>query len=181
MLSSFLIALGLSMDNFAVTLACGCSRSGHLPVGRVLWVGCCFTLAHIVMLSAGWFGGWELGQFIDSWDHWIAFLMLVFIGCKMIKESLENKPGLDLEKVFSLRLMLFLSVATSVDALGVGVALSLENAPFWMTLLFMASCVFVTSCVGFVLGQLLGRRFGKIMEVAGGVVLIGIGIKLLLS
>ena len=181
MLSAFLVALGLSMDNFAVTLASGCGRNGALPKGRILWVGFCFTLAHVVMLSAGWFGGWELGHCINKWDHWIAFLMLVFVGMKMIKESLENKPALDLEKVFTWRMMIFLSAATSLDALGVGVALSLENAPFWITLTFMAGCVFVTSYSGFLLGQLLGRRFGKIMEVFGGVVLIGLGTKILLS
>lgn len=169
------------MDNFAVTLASGCGRSGRLPVHRILGVGICFTLAHVVMLSIGWFGGWELGQRINRWDHWIAFLMLAFVGIKMIKESLENKPALDVTKSLTWKMMLFLSAATSLDALGVGVALSLENAPFWMTLLFMAGCVFLTSCAGFVLGQLLGRRFGKIMEVAGGLVLIGLGTKILLN
>ena len=138
-------------------------------------------LAHIIMLSLGWFGGWELGQCINRWDHWIAFALLVFVGLKMIKESLENNPAPDFSKALAWRVLLFLSLATSLDALGVGVALSLENAPFRITLLFMAGCVFVTSYAGFLLGQLLGRRFGKIMEIVGGMVLIGLGLKILLS
>lgn len=169
------------MDNFAVTLASGCGRSGKLPAGKVLSVGICFTLAHVIMFSLGWLGGWELGQRLNSWDHWVAFFMLAFVGCKMIKESLENEPALDLQKTLTLRMMVFLSIATSLDALGVGIALSLENAPFWMTLLFMAGCVFVTSYAGFRLGQLLGRRFGKVMEIMGGLVLVGLGTKILLS
>ncbi len=169
------------MDNFAVTVASGCGHRGALPVGRLLLVGTCFMLAHIIMLSLGWFGGWELGQWMNRWDHWIAFALLVFVGIKMIKESLENEPAADFSKVLPWRILLFLSLATSLDALGVGVALSLENAPFLITLVFMAVCVFVTSYAGFVLGRLLGKRFGKVMEVLGGLVLVGLGTKILLS
>ena len=140
-----------------------------------------FTLAHIIMLSLGWLGGWELGHFIDRWDHWIAFFLLVFVGIKMIKESLENESAPDFAGRISFRFIVLLSLATSLDALGVGIALSLEQASFWMTFLFMTVCVFATSYAGFVLGQLLGRHFGKAMEVTGGLVLIGIGTKILLS
>lgn len=169
------------MDNFAVTLASGCRRTKPLPAQRILLVGGCFTLAHCIMLSFGWLGGWELGHFIDRWDHWIAFFLLVFVGIKMIKESLENEPAPDFAGSISFRFIVLLSLATSLDALGVGIALSLERASFWMTFLFMAACVFTTSYAGFLLGQLLGRRFGKIMEVTGGLVLIGLGTKILLS
>ena len=180
-ISALAIALGLCMDNFAVTLASGCGHRGAVPAKRILLVGTCFTLAHIIMLSLGWFGGWELGHRINRWDHWIAFALLAFVGLKMIREALENEPAPDFSKTLSWRMLVFLSLATSLDALGVGVALSLENAPFWITLVFMAVCVFITSYAGFLLGQLLGRRFGKIMEIAGGVVLIGLGLKILLS
>ena len=181
MLSVFLVAAGLCMDNFAVSLASGCSRNGHFHLSKVLWVSSCFMLAHIIMLSIGWFGGWELGHWINRWDHWIAFLLLAFVGLKMIKETLGNEPGLDLSKTVSWRIIVGLSIATSLDALGVGIALSLENAPFWITLITMAAFVFLTSYIGFFLGQLLGRRFGKVMEVLGGLVLIGLGTKILLS
>ena len=181
MLSVFLVAVGLTMDNFAVALASGCSRRGALPLSRILLVGGSFTLAHIVMLSIGWLGGWELGQRMDRWDHWVAFILLAFVGLKMIKESLENEPAVDFSKAVSWRIVVGLSVATSLDALGVGIALSLENAPFWTTLVLMAVCVFITSYAGFLLGQLLGQRFGKIMEIIGGLVLIGLGTKILLS
>jgi len=179
--AAFAIALGLCMDNFAVTLASGCVHRGPLPIRRILFVATCFMSAHIIMLSLGWLGGWELGQWVNRWDHWVAFGLLAFVGIKMIKESLENEPATDFSQSLSWRTMLFLSLATSLDALGVGIALSLENAPFWMTFIFMAICVFLTSYAGFLLGRLLGRRFGKVMEILGGVALIGIGTKILLS
>ena len=169
------------MDNFAVTLASGCGHRGPLPKSRILLVGTCFMLAHVIMFSFGWLGGWELGQRMNRWDHWVAFALLAFVGLKMIKESLEDEPAPDFGTSLSWRMLLFLSLATSLDALGVGVALSLENAPFWITVFFMAVCVFLTSYAGFVLGQLLGRRFGKVMEVVGGAVLIGLGTKILLN
>ena len=181
LVTSLAIALGLCMDNFAVTLASGCGHRGPLLKSHILLAGSCFALAHVVMFSVGWFGGWELGQRMNRWDHWLAFALLVFVGLKMIKESVENEPAPDFSRSISWRMLLFLSLATSLDALGVGAALSLENAPFLITLLFMALCVFLTSYVGFVLGRLLGRRFGKIMEIAGGIVLIGLGGKILLS
>jgi len=169
------------MDNFAVTLASGCAHRGPLPTRRVLLVSTCFTLAHAVMLSAGWLGGWELGHRINRWEHWIAFALLCFVGLKMVKEALDNEPAPDFGQALSWRMLILLSLATSLDALGVGVALSLENAPFLITFLFMVVCVFITSCAGFVLGRLLGTRFGKTMEIVGGLVLIGLGTKILLS
>lgn len=179
--SALAIALGLCMDNFAVTLASGCAHRCILPTRRVLLVAACFMLAHMIMFGTGWLGGWELGQWMNRWDHWVAFALLVFVGIKMIGESLQNKPAPDFSQVLSWRMLVFLSLATSLDALGVGVALSLENAPFWMTFIFMAVCVFLTSCAGFELGRRLGQRFGKVMEILGGLVLIGLGTKILLS
>ena len=169
------------MDNFAVSLASGCGRNGPLHVSKILLVSISFVLAHIIMLSVGWFGGWELGQHISRWDHWIAFLLLAFVGFKMLKEALENELAPDFSQTLPWKIIIGLSIATSLDALAVGVALSLEDASFWMTLTFMAVCVFVTSYAGFLLGQLLGRRFGKAMEVLGGLVLIGLGTKILLN
>lgn len=180
-LSSFIVALGLSMDNFAVTIASGCADRGRIRHGRTFWVSFTFVMAHVIMLCAGWWGGKELGRWIDRFDHWIAFFVLVFIGVKMIKEAFEKKQGPDLCRVLSVKTVLALAVATSLDALLVGMALSLTAAPFALTLAFMAGCVFVTSYTGFFLGSFLGHKFGTLMEVLGGVALAGVGTKVLLS
>ncbi len=180
-LSTFIVALGLSMDNFAVTIASGCADRAQVRHGRTFWVSLAFVTAHVVMLSAGWLGGRELGRFIDRFDHWIAFVVLVFIGVKMIKEAFEKKNGPDLCRRLSAKTVLALAIATSLDALLVGMALSLTAAPFGLTLAFMTGCVFVTSYTGFFLGSYLGKRFGTLMEVLGGLALAAVGTKVLLS
>ncbi len=180
-LSAFIVALGLSMDNFAVTIASGCAEHGAVKHGRTLAVSFCFALAHVLMFCAGWWGGRELGRMIDRFDHWTAFFVLVLIGLKMIKESFEKKQSPDLCRVLSFKTVLALAIATSLDALLVGMALSLSAAPFILTLLCLALCVFVTSYGGFFLGSILGRRFGSLMEVLGGLALMGVGTKVLLS
>lgn len=169
------------MDNFAVTISSGCSAKSRLSYQKIFLVSSCFALAHIVMFSAGWWGGHELGRLIDWWDHWLAAAILVGVGGHMLHENSADQPAPRLGGDFSLRLLLMLAVATSLDALGVGIALSLENSGFWLTLGFMTGCVFITSWVGFLLGRILGNRFGKVMEAAGAVVLILLGIKILLS
>lgn len=179
--SSFLIALSLSMDNFAAALASGCGGHHALSRGRILAVSGMFTAAHFIMFALGWLGGHEVVRHIDWVDHWIAFGMLVWIGGRMIKEALSAAPEHTSSALLSLRAVCSIAVATSLDALLVGVGLSVIHAPFWVTACFMVLCVFVTSCCGFWLGGFLGYRFGRIMEISGGLVLAGIGVKILLS
>ena len=180
-LSAFVVALGLSMDNFAVTIASGCADRGELKHARVLGVSVSFALAHVIMFCAGWWGGRELGRVIDRFDHWIAFFVLAFIGLKMIKEAFEHKEKPELCRRLSVKTVLALAVATSLDALLVGMALSLSAAPFGLTLSFLALCVLATSYSGFFLGSFLGRRFGTVMEVLGGAALLAVSVKVLLS
>ncbi|MBQ7908317.1 MAG: manganese efflux pump [Elusimicrobiaceae bacterium] len=180
-LSSFIVALSLSMDNFAVTIASGCSAGRDLRFKHIFSVSMCFVMAHVLMFSAGWFGGKELGRVIDRFDHWAAFVVLVFIGLKMVKEAFEKKENPNLCRIISFKSILALALATSLDALLVGIALSLTAAPFALTLLSMAVCVFVTSYAGFYLGNFLGARFGTAVEVLGGVALAGVGVRVLLS
>lgn len=180
-LSSLLVALGLSMDNFAVSIASGCCNR------KISWrysvsVSVLFALAHVVMFSAGWFGGRELGRFISSVDHWIAFVVLAFIGARMVWQARgpeETDP--ELCRVHTLGTLLMLSVATSIDALLVGVGLSFTAAPYLLTTGTLAVCVLLTSLTGFVLGSYLGRRFGRVMEALGGLALVAIGVKLLVE
>lgn len=180
-LSAFVVALSLSMDNFALTLACGCAERGGLKRAQVLLVGGLFALAHVVLFSAGWLGGREAGILFDRFDHWVAFLVLAFIGLKMVKESFSNKNEPSVCSLFKLRNALTMAVATSLDALFVGVALSITGAPFWLTLVLLAACVMVTSCTGFYLGGWLGKKFGAVMEGLGGAALTAVGIKVLLN
>lgn len=182
--SSILVALSLSMDNFAVTIAAGCAEHCRLRVRTVLGVSFAFALAHFVMFSSGWLCGAQLGKHIDRFDHWIAFAVLAFIGGRMIKgafEPVKEDSSLDVCRLNTPKTIIALAVATSLDALLAGVGLSFTPASFGLTTGALAVSVMLTSCCGFWLGAQLGRRFGKTMEALGGVALVGMGVKLLLG
>lgn len=180
LLSVFAVAAGLSMDNFAVTIASGCK--GPLPCSaHILRVSAVFVLAHIIMFSAGWFGGREVARIVAGWGNAVSFAVLAGIGIKMIYETVSAKAENSVSCAMSLKTLMLLAVATSIDALFVGMALCMASAPFWLTVGSMAVCVFMTSCSGFYLGARLGRRFGAVMEVLGGIVLIAVGIQTLCS
>lgn len=180
-LSGLLVGLGLSMDNFAVTIAAGCCHRKKLSFGYAASVSAVFSLAHFVMFGAGWMCGAAIGGYISSVDHWLAFAILAYIGGHMIYSSRKEEPGPDVCAARTLKTLLMLSVATSMDALAVGVGLALTDASFWLTAGMLCVCVWVTGWAGFYLGAWLGRRFGKWMETLGGTVLACIGIKLLLE
>ena len=108
-------------------------------------------------------------------------VILVFIGVRMIKEAFSPEEELSCPIFTSLKTQVALAVATSLDALFVGAGMSLAGAPFWQTQFFLVSCVFITSLCGFYLGGYLGKKFGRNMEIAGGIVLIILGAKVLLE
>lgn len=180
-LSSLLVALGLSMDNWAVTIASGCSHCEAIAKAYIFKVSALFAAAHFVMFSGGWLCGAGVGKYIGAVDHWIAFAILLFIGARMVKESREEKAEEQACVLHSFKTLCALAVATSLDALLVGMGLAFTAAPFWATVLTLTVCVFATSWSGFYVGAYLGRKFGKVMEALGGVVLILIGVKLLLE
>ncbi len=179
-LSSFLVAVGLSMDNLAVTVSAGCSRSTHNCGRLIIQVSVLFALMHFVMFAVGFESG--------TWVHasrtlgaWIAFAILVFIGLRMIKNAFGPGEEVSCPIFTSLKTQLALAVATSLDALFVGAGLALAGAPFWQTQAALVVCVFLTSLCGFYLGHYLGKKFGRNMEITGGAVLMLLGIKVLLE
>lgn len=180
MLSSFLVAAGLSMDNLAVTVSAGCAQRPAGCARALVWVSVLFAAAHFVMFSIGFEGGMLLhaGKTIAPW---LACFILVCIGGRMIKEAFElheeNCPTL----LNSAKTQVLLAIATSIDALWAGAGLAFTAASFWQTVLVLVGCVFVTSLCGFELGRFLGSKFGRNMEVLGGSVLIFLGVKVLLE
>jgi manganese efflux pump family protein len=178
----WLVALGLSMDAFAVSLGAGTHQHvrGLRPSFR-LWFH--FGLFQSLMAIAGWFVGARLEQLIAAWDHWLAFALLGLVGAKMIKEGLAPENGAASEPTSDpsrgMKLV-SLSVATSLDALAVGVSLGVLNAAIWQPGLIIGLVTALLSLIGIRLGQILGDRFGKRMEVAGGVILLLLGLKMAL-
>ena len=168
------------MDNLAVTVSAGCGRSSHSCIRLIVQVSLLFALAHFVMFSLGFEGGVlvHVGRTLGAW---VACAILVFIGGRMIKNAFCETDKVEGTIFTSLKTQLALAVATSLDALFVGAGLAFAGAPFWQTQIALALCVFVTSLCGFYLGHYLGQKFGRNMEVAGGAVLMLLGIKVLLE
>lgn len=179
-LSSFLVALGLSMDNLAVTISAGCSQRAK-GQGKMFWqVSLLFALAHFVMFAVGFEGG-VLLHASQTIAPWLGSAILLFIGGRMIKNARAQETFNCGTILNSLRTQLLLALATSVDALFVGAGLAFTHALFWQTQTALVLCVFMTSLCGFHLGSYLGRKFGNMMEVLGGIVLVILGIKVLLE
>ena len=176
----FLIAVGLAMDAFAVSLASGIS----LKKSYVLWaciIAIFFGGFQALMPVIGWFGGSLFHVYIESFDHWIAFGLLLIIGCRMIYEAFCSNPEKKLIRPTSLLLLLGLAVTTSIDALAVGLSFSLLRTPIFMPALFIGIITFIISFCGVMMGRSIGVKWGERAHIFGGVVLIGIGIKILLE
>jgi manganese efflux pump family protein len=174
-----LIALGLAMDAFAVSTACGVQvvvlRSGH-----VLRVALAFGFFQFAMPVIGWLAGSSFSGWLEAVDHWIAFGLLAVIGARMMWESFRDTtvPVKDPTRGWNL---LVLAVATSIDALAVGFSLAFLGISIWVPSLVIGIVAAVLSAVGAVFGCRLGHRFGVWAERAGALVLIGIGVKILLD
>ena len=179
LLSLFAIALALAMDAFAVALGAGL----HLPrlTGRHLFrLGFHFGLFQALMQIVGWLAGLTVQRWIVAFDHWIAFGLLAYVGGKMLWEALHKKDDeagtSDPTRGWSL---VVLSVATSIDALAVGLTLALLNISVWYPALVIGLVAGVMTMAGMLLGRRLGRAWGPRVEILGGLILLGIGFKIL--
>jgi len=173
-----IIAVALAMDAFAVSIAGGSAKKLH--IGEILKVALFFGLFQAVMPIIGWFGGSLISEKIEVFDHWIAFALLALIGGKMLKEAFDSESDetIDLTQMIPI---LTLAVATSIDALAVGITFSVLNVSIWSASVIIGLVAFGFSIIGLYLGKGLGHLFGNRVEIFGGVVLIGIGVKVLVE
>ena len=175
------IAFGLAMDAFAVAIAVG-ARHRQLHFRPVFRLSFHFGLFQFLMPILGWLIGSGLEKYLKSYDHWIAFILLAFVGGKMVKESFgsdaEESRRSDLTRKWSL---IILSVATSIDALAVGLTFALLDYRIWSSSAVIGVVACGMTIIGMFLGRRLGIRFGKQMELVGGLVLIAIGANILLQ
>jgi putative Mn2+ efflux pump MntP len=182
----FLTALGLSMDAFTVAVCLGLGADGKRLVSTAFKAGAYFGVFQALMPLAGFFLGAQFADKIARFDHWIAFVLLAFIGAKMIKESFnvkEEKEEVAASRIESTgpRRMITLAVATSIDALAVGVSLALLQINIIRAALFIGSVTFVVSLSGVLLGRSIGLRLRQGAELAGGGILVLIGLKILIE
>jgi manganese efflux pump family protein len=174
-----LVAVALAMDVFAVCLGIGAARSAKAP-RATFRLTFHFSLFQGMMTLIGWFLGSRIVGFLLSFNHWIAFGLLCFVGAHMIKESLDSKAEDKKSDPSKGYLMVMLSVATSLDALAVGLSMAMLNVNVIWVSLIIAIVTLGFALGGLRFGNRLGDRFGKSMEIAGGLLLIGIGIHTIL-
>lgn len=177
-----LLAVGLSMDAFAVSICKGLSMRS-VTLGKMTVVGLYFGLFQAGMPLIGYFLGVRFSSYITDLDHWIAFALLAFLGVKMIKESREDSCDSDKEKNASLkfRVMLVMALATSIDALAVGVTFAFLQVNIIPAVVMIGVVTFMISAAGVRIGHAFGARFKAKAELAGGLILLGIGAKILLE
>ena len=175
----FLIAVALSMDAFAVSICKGLSVQ-KVQAKHMLTAGAYFGAFQALMPLIGFLLGFKLEHFIQSIDHWIAFVLLAIIGGNMIKEAL-GKDEEEHDASFSFKAMLPLAVATSIDALAVGISFAFLGVDIVKAALLIGATTFVLSAVGVWVGNAFGSRYKSKAELAGGIVLILIGLKILLE
>ena len=174
-----LIAIALSMDALAVAIAFGITI-GTVRTRHAVIVGAWFGIFQAIMPALGWFAGTEIQNLIAGFDHWIAFALLVFVGGHMLHESFQPESQMGIDPL-DVRLMFVLAVATSIDALGAGLSFALLKTPILLPALLIGTTTFTISFCGVWVGKRAGKLAESRVKLIGGLILVGIGIKILTS
>ncbi len=181
LLELFFIAVGLSMDAFAVSICKGLSTR-KLKLWHYLVIGAWFGGFQALMPTLGYLLGSTFEAYITAFDHWIAFVLLALIGGNMIREALSGGEEEGGDGSFAFKTMLLLAIATSIDALAVGITFALlPGVNIAAAVCFIGATTFLLSGAGLKVGNLFGTRFKSKAEIAGGGILILIGLKILLE
>jgi len=179
-ISILLIAIGLSADCFAVAVSGGISM-GRVTRFQVLRTAFTFGAFQALMPVLGWLGGRTIVDLIADYDHWIAFGLLFIVGGRMVWEAFHSsgeEKNIDITRG---ALLLVLAFATSIDALAVGLTFAFLRVNIWQAALTIGAVAFLITITGFLVGKKAGKFLGKRVEAIGGVVLIGIGLRILLT
>lgn len=176
-----LLAIGLSMDAFAVSICKGLSmKRAGLRTGVIC--GSWFGGFQALMPLIGFFLGSLFASAIETFDHWVAFGLLGLIGINMLREAFDKDECESCHADLSAKTMFVMAVATSIDALAVGISLAMaQGVNIWVAIALIGVITFVMCCVGVKIGSIFGSKFEKKAQIAGGVILIGLGIKILLE
>lgn len=174
-----LIAIGVSMDAFAVSICKGLATK-EKTLKTASLCGIWFGLFQVIMPLIGFFLGRVLAGLIENIDHWIAFVLLGIIGANMIKEAFSKKEE-EVSNDLSFLKMLVLAIATSIDALAIGITFAILNVKIWICVLIIGLTTFTFSFVGAIIGHKFGEKHKNKAEFVGGLILIILGIKILIE
>ncbi|MDP4184328.1 MAG: manganese efflux pump MntP family protein [Bacteroidota bacterium] len=180
-LTLLMISIGLSVDSFAVSLGCGFSKQG-ICFKRTFWLAFSLAAFQAAMPVVGWAVGTGVRGLIEQFDHWIAFILLSLIGAKMIIESIRGKEtDEDCACHLTFKEVITLSVGTSIDALVVGFSFAFLKINIAFASLIIGLTTFLFAFAGVLIGKKAGHLLGKEVEIAGGVILVLLGVKILLE
>ncbi|MEM2079474.1 MAG: manganese efflux pump MntP family protein [Nitrososphaerota archaeon] len=175
-ITAFIVAVGLAMDCFSVSIASGMTESAR--ISTAFKVGISFGSFQAFMPLLGWLLGKSLIDVVSAFDHWLASGLLSFVGCKMIYEFFQKECK---SMTLNFRNLLMLSIATSIDAFSVGIVIGLLTTSIIMPILVFGFVTFVFSFLGILIGEELKHIFGRVTQIVGGIILILIGIEILLE
>lgn len=178
-----LVSIGLAMDAFAVAICKGLGMK-KLNLKHCSIIALFFGVFQAAMPLLGWFLGKQFAGYIASFDHWVAFLLLCFIGIKMVMDALKKDDEQETQctDTLDLKELTILAIATSIDALAVGITLALlPGTNIWLSISVIGLITFVLSFGGVVIGNKFGSKYEKKAELAGGIILILMGCKILLE
>jgi manganese efflux pump family protein len=179
LLTIFLTGVGLSMDAFAVSISSGITIK-RPSLGNAAMIAGFFGGFQALMPLIGWLGGRFLSDFLQGVDHWIAFGILSVIGAKMVYEALRGEKG-NVINPLNLAVLASLAVATSIDALAIGISFAFLSIPIVLAAVIIGGVTFAICFAGVLAGDRFGHHLGGKAEIVGGLVLIGIGMKILLE
>lgn len=180
-ISLLLIGIGLSMDAFAVSIAKGMSLKSSTIKEYAFKLALFFGVFQAGMPIIGYFCGMNFASYIQNIDHWIAFILLGLIGINMLKEAMEEKEDNVCILHISYKDIILLAIATSIDALAVGVSFAFLNANIWIAASIIGLTTFVLCIIAVFMGKKLGTIFQKYAELLGGSILLILGIKILIE
>lgn len=175
-----MLAIALAMDAFSVSITKGFSIK-NLSKMQALWFGIFFGGFQALMPILGWISGVQLEHFVSAIAPWIAFILLVAIGAKMIYESLTDDEEECTKDKFSFKELTLLAIATSIDAFAVGVTFAILKIPILIPIILIGIITFIFSEIGVIVGKKMGHFFGDKFEIVGGAVLIILGVRILLD
>lgn len=175
-----ILAVSLSMDAFAIAICKGLAL-GKIMVRQAALVGLYFGISQAAMPTIGYFLGISFRDYIESFDHWIAFGLLAFLGVRMIVEALRGDDDEECSCSLGFREMALLAIATSIDALAAGISLSVLGASIAIAATFIGITTFTLSFAGVYVGGIFGEKFKTPAEIAGGAALVCLGIKVLID
>ncbi len=175
-----MLAVGLAMDAVAVSISIGI-KLGDVKIQHALKIALFFGLFQAGMPVIGWYAGINIIRYIALFDHWVAFGLLLFVGVKMIYESFRKEENGNGINPLDLKVLLLLSVATSIDALAVGLGFAILKVSILTAISVIGVVTFILSFIAVFVGKKCGCLFGKRVEMVGGLILIGIGVKILIQ